>query len=542
MRGADVPQATIERIVTVVRAVASGATSTSEVAQGIGASSRHAGYGLSAAKALGLVKDEDGLKATDLGAEVAAASAGSAAEANALRRAIDQSEMVRHLAPGLLETVPPSKASVTSRMLRGTGLSHETAEHRAAMLLAWRRRLGITGPTRNDAASRGMWRRVELRNYRSIEAVNIDLAPLTLVVGPNGSGKSNFADALVFARDVAVDASLAMETRGGLLGVRRWRPSKPTDVTVDIRAARSKRALDTDFVGHAFTIHSGKKGDWSFSRETLQNVIQGNQSFIVERTGSNLSGTVIHDKRPTTLTPTASAMVIARQYRGFIRSAALRNVRRYRVSPDEMRKPQLSSEKVRLEENGANIAVAIRSLKASDDDFRELLATMGRIVPGLLDLYPEQVGRYIALKFKQKQAEGEVAEFNATEMSEGALRALGIVVASLQMTPEELLIIEEPEVSLHVGAATLLFDVLKQASTRGAILVTTHSADLLDAAHGEQILVCDYRDGITNVGPMSNAQRTVVREGLFSLAELMRVEPLRIEGAPLQEFPEGNEA
>jgi type I restriction enzyme M protein len=53
-----------------------------------------------------------------------------------------------------------------------------------------------------------------------------------------------------------------------------------------------------------------------------------------------------------------------------------------------------------------------------------------------------------------------------------------------------------------------------------------------------QLLVCDYRDGITNVGPMSSAQRTVVREGLFSLAELMRMEPLRIEGAPLEEFPE----
>ncbi len=542
MRGAGVPQATIERMVAVVRAVAAGAATVAEVAQAIGASNRHASYGVSAARTVGLITaDGDDLRVTDLGGEVAASSAGSAAEANALRHAIAQSETMQDLAPGLLDSTPPPKAKITARMMRGTGLSHETAEHRAAMVLAWRKRLGLTGGARPDPGSHGLWRRVELRNYRSIESVTIDLAPFTLVVGPNGSGKSNFADALVFARDIAVDASLAMDSRGGLIGVRRWRPSKPTDVTVDIRAAKSKKALDTDFVRHSFTIHSGKKGDWSFSRETIHNVVHGQVPFSVERTGSNLKGTsLVGDQHK--LTPTASAMVVARQYRGFIRGAALRNVRRYRVSPDEMRKPQLSSEKTRLEENGANIAAAVRSLRESKDDFEELLLTMGRIVPGLRDIYPEPVGRYISLKFRQAQAEEEIAEFNATEMSEGALRALGIVVATLQMTADELLIIEEPEVSLHVGAANLLFDVLKKASTRGSVLVTTHSADLLDAAHGEQILVCEYRSGITNIGPMSDEQRTVVREGLFSLAELMRTEPLRIEGTPAPELPEDDGA
>jgi type I restriction enzyme M protein len=59
-----------------------------------------------------------------------------------------------------------------------------------------------------------MWRRVELRNYRSIEDVSVDLAPFTVLVGPNGSGKSNFADALVFAREVATDAATAVDKRG----------------------------------------------------------------------------------------------------------------------------------------------------------------------------------------------------------------------------------------------------------------------------------------------------------------------------------------
>jgi type I restriction enzyme M protein len=116
------------------------------------------------------------------------------------------------------------------------------------------------------------------------------------------------------------------------------------------------------------------------------------------------------------------------------------------------------------------------------------------------------------------------------ELSDGSLRALGILVACRQVQQNSLLIIEEPEVHLHPGATVVLFEALKQASQRGAVLITTHSPELLDAAKDEEILVCDYRSGRTRIGPLDTEQRQIVREGLFSAAELMRTTPLRIEG------------
>ena len=98
------------------------------------------------------------------------------------------------------------------------------------------------------------------------------------------------------------------------------------------------------------------------------------------------------------------------------------------------------------------------------------------------------------------------------------------------MQRDELLIVEEPEVAIHAGAAQLLFELLKEASEKGAVLITTHSPDLLDHARDEEILVCSYDEGATRIGPLAQRQRNIVREGLFSLAELMRTEPLRIEG------------
>lgn len=100
------------------------------------------------------------------------------------------------------------------------------------------------------------------------------------------------------------------------------------------------------------------------------------------------------------------------------------------------------------------------------------------------------------------------------------------------MAKDELLIIEEPEVSLHPGAAQVIYEVLHAASRDGAILLTTHSPELLDHAKDDEILVCEYIEGVTHAGPLATAQRDIVRDGLFSAAELMRSEDLRREGTP----------
>jgi type I restriction enzyme M protein len=391
-----------------------------------------------------------------------------------------------------------------------------------------------------------MWRRIEVRNYRSIEKVKVDLAPFTVVVGPNGSGKSNFADAFVFARDIANDASTAVQNRGGIAGVRRWRPSKPLDVTIDVRVAATQAELNTDYVRHGFTLASKREGQWEFKRELIEEQIEGKHVFVFERERNHVKIRMKIGRSwrqgSSTLNSTSSAMLRAQEV-AYLSSAArllqssiLKRVHRYRLNPETMRQPQLVTERNRLDESGGNIAVTIRALRENPEKWAPVLMTMQRLIPGLHGIEEGTLGRYMGVRFFQKQA-GVVAEFSATEMSEGAIRALGILIAAQQMSQDELLVLEEPEVSIHPGAATVLFSFLKQASRRGAVLLTTHSAELLDAAKDEEILVCDYREGITRVGPMEKAQRRLVKDGLLSAAELMRSEPLRIEGMPPDVIP-----
>jgi type I restriction enzyme M protein len=219
-------------------------------------------------------------------------------------------------------------------------------------------------------------------------------------------------------------------------------------------------------------------------------------------------------------------MLFARQFfsENFI------GVRRLQLDLPRMRAPQPPTETSKLVESGENITSVLRKLRAQDGrGFEFVLAAMRRVIPGLEDISVEEVGGFLVLRFSQRLASG-VAHFTASNMSEGALRALGIIVAAQMITPFEHLIVEEPEVAIHPGAAALLFEVLKRASQQGSVLVTTHSPELLDAAQDEELLVCSYRNGTTRIGPLATAQREIVREGLFSLSELARSEPLRIEG------------
>ena len=68
--------------------------------------------------------------------------------------------------------------------------------------------------------------------------------------------------------------------------------------------------------------------------------------------------------------------------------------------------------------------------------------------------------------------------FESAQESDGTLRVAGIITALLQNPAPTLIGVEEPLLTVHVGAIPLLYDYLKQASWRCQVWVTTHSVEL----------------------------------------------------------------
>jgi len=255
----EVPQATLERTREIVDAVARGAVSRAGVAASTGVAARQVAYGVVSARLLGLVRGEEVLSATELGRALARTEVGSADECAVFRRAIESSEPLAAVAPGLLADEPPSRELVTARIRDAVGLSENTAAHRAGMLFGWRKRL-FEVPDPRELKERllgARWHRIAVTGFRGLEQLTLDLGPLTVVHGRGASGKSSIVDALLFAQELSVDASGALLRRGGFEAVARFGRGA---VSLERRVAATRDALEHSHRRHRIALTAAPSG------------------------------------------------------------------------------------------------------------------------------------------------------------------------------------------------------------------------------------------------------------------------------------------
>jgi predicted ATPase len=113
----------------------------------------------------------------------------------------------------------------------------------------------------------------------------------------------------------------------------------------------------------------------------------------------------------------------------------------------------------------------------------------------------------------------------ATRLSDGTLRYLCLLAILCDPEPPPLICIEEPELGLHPDILPKLADLLRAASGRTQIIVTTHSDILVDAMTEtpEAVVVCEKVDGQTRMERLK-------REDLAAWLEKYRLGQLWIQG------------
>jgi predicted ATPase len=145
----------------------------------------------------------------------------------------------------------------------------------------------------------------------------------------------------------------------------------------------------------------------------------------------------------------------------------------------------------------------------------------------------KQIGPLETLEFRQEVAGDQAPwRFPAQNMSDGTLRALGVLTALFQGNKDHaptLIGIEEPETALHPAASAALREALSKASETTQVIVTSHSPELLDdrSIQPAQVLAVTSEGGNTCIGPLDAASASVMRQHLFSAGELLRLDQLK---------------
>lgn len=377
-------------------------------------------------------------------------------------------------------------------------------------------------------------RRVRLQNYKSIGGCSLELRALNFLVGPNGAGKSNFLDALHFTSDALGNTvEHALRDRGGIAEVRRRSLGHPRNFKVEL----DWLLPSGDYGTYAYSIGAKSQGGFEVQSEKctvhFADLAQKPAGFevragVIESISLPLSPARLPDRlflHEVSGQPEFRPLYEALVGMGF-----------YNFSPDIIRKPQSPDPGQVLALNGENLASVLKRLDDANHAARKarLVELLGLVVPGITGVSPRSLARWETLEFRQSMVGSEDSwRFDAGNMSDGTLRALGVLVALFQPPSSEgrsvpLVGIEEPESALHPGAAAVLRSALFEASTHTQVIVTSHSPDLLDdkAITADSLITVVNRGGETFLGPVDAANREALRDRLFTAGELLRLNQL----------------
>ena len=204
----------------------------------------------------------------------------------------------------------------------------------------------------------------------------------------------------------------------------------------------------------------------------------------------------------------------------------------YNLNPARIRDLQTPDAGEILSRDGDNIASVLATIKRQSPDAKTRIEEyLAEVVPGVKGVDTKVLGPKETLEFRQEVlGAAHPWHFLASSMSDGTLRALGVLVALFQSgsgsgTGAPLIGIEEPEVALHPAAVGVLLDSLQEASSRRQILITSHSADLLEnqSVSPQMLLAVESCRGVTEIAPIDNAGQAALRDHLYTAGELLRL-------------------
>ena len=313
-----------------------------------------------------------------------------------------------------------------------------------------------------------------LKRFRSIRDAVVKLDNPTFLIGSNGAGKSNFVDAFSFLAEAMVSPLPAVfDRRGGVATVTHRTSNRGRRADLGMRVDLTDLDETTERAGYAFELRAVRDYGFKVAQERCVVVRKDGSKDWFRRRGQVFRSS----RRSIEPAPTEDALVLPlvgghRRFRAIHRCLAEMAV--YRIDPAVLREMQDPDDGTRLHPDGRNAASVLREIWSwREEDGERICEILASIVPHTVEVNPKRRGNKLALEFLQDWGRSEPVRLEAFGMSDGTLRALGLLVAVFQRPAPSVLVIEEPEATMHPGALGAVLDLLRHAGRFTQVIVTT---------------------------------------------------------------------
>lgn len=391
---------------------------------------------------------------------------------------------------------------------------------------------------------------IKLQNILSFgpNTPELELRALNVLIGSNGSGKSNLLDCIGLLQSAPDKLADTVRTEGS---VQEWlwkgskNPTARVQVEVtqpeprqalrhwfEFREAASRFELKEERIeytkpqmgktepellfgyqnGVPVLAHLSEEVDFlDFYPDEPEPYLYQERSYRnLKRGDLNVEQSILSQRRDPDLYPELTYL-----------SAAYGQIRLYREWTFGRSNPSRDWQDTAgandfLSDSADNLALMLNRFQNEPEVASRIVEMLNELYDGITNFNVQVFGGRMQVRL----SEGKFS-IPASRLSDGTLRFLSLLVILLHPTPPPLICLEEPELGLHPDAVLAIGKLIKEASERTQLIVTTHSDVLLDAmsTSPEDVVVCEKHDGVTEMTRL-NAEDLKVWLEKYSLSDL----------------------
>ncbi|MBG1269166.1 AAA family ATPase [Nostoc sp. WHI] len=349
---------------------------------------------------------------------------------------------------------------------------------------------------------------IKIEGYRRLYDVQINMRPLTVMIGANGVGKTSLLEIFLL---LAASAKGQLEPKiSDLSGLNEI---MTRDLANSLAISLSMNVADHAPLDYYLKVATkGLSGlSYEIALETLTQQNNPNATSAFKHIDSRgldvkyfsseeqklLRPNWDHNPLETSLAQVPKMYQEPETLRKRLASCTFYGALNV-ASKSPVRLPQSMRPVTLPGSNGEDLVSCLYYLRETGSERFEIIEdTLTAAFPDFERLsFPPVAAGTLAMTWKDKNFSKPLYTH---ELSEGTLRFLWLVTLLQSPDLTAVTLIDEPEVSLHPELLQLLADLMREASQRTQLIVSTHSDRLIRFLKPKEVLVCDVEDGLTTM-------------------------------------------